>query len=110
MELSRAQVAEKTGKTVQAIGEYERGVSWPGAEALIGYLKMGADIVYILTGRRSGRVAEYAASYTTGEGALPTDERTMLDLYRGLSKKDRALIQETLNAFASKSRIDEEVG
>lgn len=48
---SRAELANACGKTPQAIGEFERGVSYPGGAVLAGYARAGADVLYILAGR-----------------------------------------------------------
>ena len=52
--LSRAAIAKEAGRTPQAIGEFERGVAWPGGEALAAFARLGADIQYVLTGVRNG--------------------------------------------------------
>lgn len=91
--LSRAVIATESCKTPQAIGEYERGVSWPGSEALVGFAKLGADVQYILTGVRAGASSK--------EGALSREEEAILDLFRGLNKIDRARARAMLDVLAT---------
>ena len=105
--LNRLTVADACGRTQQAIGEYERGVSMPGGQALIGFSNLGADIQYILTSIRPEEKLVMAEAKpdcekreeieTRGEnrvdsGTVDPRERAVLDLYRGLSKDDRARI------------------
>lgn len=70
---SRADLAKVCGKTPQAIGEFERGVSYPGGAVLAGYARAGADPLYILTGRRELQ-AEAALDTTVLSGVIEAVE------------------------------------
>ncbi|TVO70879.1 helix-turn-helix domain-containing protein [Sedimenticola selenatireducens] len=105
LRLSRADVALACERTPQGIGEYERGVSMPGGQALIGFAGLGADINYILTGIRTlsvDQVAEEHPEYTqkqkeetaTEAGALSPRDRIWLEIGQQLSEDDRTRLQE----------------
>ena len=104
---TRAAVAESCGKTPQAIGEYERGASYPGSEALLGFARIGMDTQFILTGVRSNnidQVAEEAGTYKVekGVGALAKDEEILIEKYRQLDPKKRTHAQAVVDALAAK--------
>ena len=87
--LSRAIVAESCGKTPQAIGEYERGVSYPGSEALLGFVKLGMDVQYILTGVRSVnlyQVAEEAPKYRVEPTKKQVDPEVLQAVIAGVKE------------------------
>lgn len=50
--LSRSGLASLAKISPQAVGNYERGDNYPGAEVLLHFGAAGADLLYILTGRR----------------------------------------------------------
>jgi transcriptional regulator with XRE-family HTH domain len=105
---SRAELANQCGKTPQAIGEYERGISFPGGGMLVSYAGLGADIQYILTGVHSvnlHQVAEEAGSYnvgkTEGVGTLSVGEQVLVKKYRQLPPTKRTHAQAVVDALAS---------
>lgn len=74
---SRAELAKVCNKSTQAIGQFERGTSLPGSEVLIAYADAGADVLYILTGRRESlrqksEVREASPSYEVGRFTVDT--------------------------------------
>ena len=75
--LTQEAAAEKMGSTKRSVINWEGGAALPGAEALARFADMGADVLYILTGRHS------AAS-------LAADESLMVQMYRAASAPVRA--------------------
>ncbi|WP_310609211.1 helix-turn-helix transcriptional regulator [Limnohabitans sp.] len=84
------------GVRKQAQHMYESGTRRPDSDYLERLADAGADVLYILTGKRSQSVAEVEL--------LPVDERTMLDNYRHAPDAVRAGIKTTLSAFTSGSK------
>lgn len=72
--------------------DWEKGVSSPTAEQLAAFATIGADVLYILTGQRSGMVALAPA--------LKPDEAALLDNYRHSPEDQKRLLRETGAAFA----------
>jgi hypothetical protein len=67
---------------------YEAGAE-PGANALSALAAAGADVLYILTGERSGSAS-----------ALKPDEAALLDNYRNSPESGREAVRKTAFAFA----------
>lgn len=55
--LTQEAMAGKLGATKRSVINWEGGAALPGAEVLAGYAAAGADVLYILTGQRSGDAA-----------------------------------------------------
>ena len=68
--LRQAEIADLCGITRETWGQYERGLTVPGGNALACFAANGADIQYILTGKRS-----YA-------DALAPNEKKLIDHFR----------------------------
>ena len=71
-------------------GKYERGKAEMGTEVLALFAASGADVLYILTGQRSGSAAS----------AIKPDEAALLDNYRHSPEEQQRLLRETSAAFA----------
>lgn len=54
LQLTQAELAEKLGISRTSATLYEAGKHLPRAEVFIGLDRLGADVLYILTGRRPG--------------------------------------------------------
>lgn len=113
--LQRAAVAGACGKTPQAIGEYERGVSYPGGEAMLGFAKIGMDVQYIFTGLRSpnlNQVAEEVGPYKVekGVGPLSKDEELLVRKYRELNPSDKTHFQAIIVKVASTKGVGKQEG
>lgn len=67
-----AAIAGVPGATRQSQAKYEKGLATPSAAYLSAIAAEGADVLYILTGKRSGPAAK----------PLPADEQMWLDCYR----------------------------
>ena len=70
--LSQPLFAQAAGAAKRTLADWEKGVSSPTAVQLSALAKIGADVLYILTGQRSCAPAK----------ALPADEQMWLDCYR----------------------------
>ena len=76
---SQAEAAEVGGVTREYWGRCERGASIPGGEVLVALAAADFDVMYVLTGKRSGHAIE----------ALSAEEQTMLGYFREASKEVR---------------------
>lgn len=74
---------------------YEKGERHPDSAYLAAIAAAGADVLYILTGQRSGGAAAPAPAR-----ALARDEEILLDNFRNCPPDARAAIKATSNAFA----------
>ncbi len=89
--LSQAEAADLVGVTREHWGRCERGNAVPGGEVLAALATAGADVLYILTGRRSQAVAEVAL--------LPDGDRTLLANFHAAPAQVQAGVKTTLGAF-----------
>ena len=86
LHLSQPSLAEQAGVGKTTVINWEKGASAPDAVQLAALATAGADVLYILTGRRSQAVAEVEL--------LPPDEQVLIDSYRRCSPDaKRNLIQ-----------------
>lgn len=86
LHLSQPSLAERAGVGKTTVINWEKGASAPDAVQLAALATAGADVLYILTGRRSQAVAEVEL--------LPPDEQVLIDSYRRCSPDaKRNLIQ-----------------
>jgi DNA-binding XRE family transcriptional regulator len=74
-------------------GQCERGNATPSGDVLAGLAQHGADVLYILTGQRTGGA-------TASAPALARDEEILLDNYRHCPPDARAAIKATSDALA----------
>ncbi|MFT0531622.1 helix-turn-helix domain-containing protein [Castellaniella hirudinis] len=110
--------AEIAGSKKRTLIDWEKGVSSPTAVQLAELAKVGVDVLYVLTGKRSNRATSHDLdsdkqptpnpSLTTG---LPTqaaprplsrDEEMLLDNYRHTSPDRRRFIRDA--AFVASQR------
>jgi len=87
------QFAEIGGIGKRALIHYEKGERSPDAAFLAAIAAAGADVLYILTGRRSQAVAEVEL--------LPAGDRILLDNFHRAPAAVQAGVKTTLGAFAS---------
>lgn len=71
---SQAAIGEVMGLVSKTQGQYERGDTVPDAAYLSRLAEMGADILYIITGKRVS-------------GTLSEDEHTLLQSYRAMDEQ-----------------------
>ncbi len=91
--LSQQALAERCGITARSQRNYESGERLPDAGYLAAIAAAGADVLYILTGQRTGGAAAPAP-------ALAPDEEILLDNYRHAPAGVRAGVKTTLETFA----------
>lgn len=56
--ISQASAAQACGVSREMWGKYERGLAYPGCDIIEKFASCGADITYILTGRRERPASE----------------------------------------------------
>ena len=84
---TQQQAADFFGVSRVTWGQCERGNATPSGDVLAGLAQQGADVLYILTGRRSQAVAEV--------DLLPADERALVDAYRRCNADARRNLIQT---------------
>lgn len=90
--LSQAEMGKIGGVKKLAQFNYEKGDRRPDASYLTAIAAAGADVLYILTGQRSGAV-------DVEDQELTVREKTLLDNYRHCAAEDQAAIDRVaLNA------------
>jgi transcriptional regulator with XRE-family HTH domain len=87
LKLTQADMAGKCGVSREIWGKYERGLAVPGGEVLFALAQVGADVQYIITGKRSG-------------DALLNREASLLDNYRQSDDRGRRIIEQTASVMA----------
>ena len=97
-ERERLHLSQPSLATLASVGKttvinWEKGASAPDAVQLAAIASAGADVLYILTGRRSQAVAEVAL--------LPDGDRTLLDNFHAAPAQVQAGIKTTLGAFSA---------
>lgn len=96
--LSQSDAADLVGVTREHWGRCERGLAVPGGEVLAALAEAGADVRYILTGKRDFEPPM----------KLAAEEETMLDYFRQANKEARkaalrALLSSTAEHLATGS-------
>ena len=94
--LSQLAMAEVCGVTMRSLRNYEKGDRQPDASCLAAMATAGADVLYILTGQRSGAAVP--------PPALKPEEAALLDNYRHSPEDQQRLLRETSAAFAQRHR------
>lgn len=93
--LTQPVFAELAGAKKRTLIDWEKDVSSPTAVQLAQLAAAGADVLYILTGQRTG-----GASPPAPARALARDEEILLDNYRHCPPDARAAIKATSDALA----------
>ena len=98
--LSRTELAEQLGVTVNAIGNYETGTSFPKENIMLKLFDcLRVDPNYL-----------YRDSFRSGEYVLTHQERILLDQYRSLSATGRETVRSVTAALcAYRDEIEESV-
>ena len=86
LSLSQRQVAELLGVSLNAVNNWERGVSSVSAEAVSRFGASGADVLYILTGQRAPK------------SVLTAEESSLLDNYKNATEQGKAAARAVLFA------------
>jgi transcriptional regulator with XRE-family HTH domain len=94
------------GKGKQTMIQWEKGETYPNAEFLEAIARVGADVLYIVTGVRvaPGSSALIAAEPCQPYG-LPPDEAALLDNYRHSSPEAQAALRATGAALAQHDQL-----
>lgn len=96
--MSRAQLAQKLGVSVSAIGNYETGVSSPKEEVLLRLF----DSLQVEPN------ALYRDSFRGGEEIISAAERSLLKKYRGLPAVGRETVRSVVDALcAYRDEVDQ---
>lgn len=90
LKLSQAEAAKKCGVSREMVGKYERGAAVPGGEVLAAFAEAGADIYYILVGKRQDE---------DQPEMLNPVEIALLDDYRALSDEGRERVRHETGAL-----------
>ena len=94
--LTQEAVAAQLGATKRSVINWEGGAALPGAEVLARYAAAGADVLYILTGQRTG-----GASAPPPPRAVSEGDRILLDNFHAAPAQVQAGVKTALGAFAS---------
>lgn len=86
LSLSQRQVSELLGVSLNAVNNWERGVSSVSADAVSRFGQRGADVLYILTGQR------------TPKSTLTAEESSLLDNYKNATEEGKAAARAVLFA------------
>ena len=88
--LTQQEMADASGVRREMLSKYERGVAAPGADIFVALARLGADLIYILTGQRSPSVMP----------TLNKKEEALLDNYRNSDEKGKRAVEIAASAFA----------
>lgn len=98
LEMTQEEFGQAGGVLKRALIRYEKGERMPDAAFLAAIAAAGADVLYILTGQRSGVAA--AAPVATPAPAVSAGDRTLLENFHAAPAQVQAGIKTTLGAFA----------
>lgn len=87
LELSQSVIAEQCNVSRTIWGRYESGVSLPGAEVLMRLAELGADVVYLLVGVRSGVANKSDQERSTTYSS--SDVENLLDVFAHTNEEGR---------------------
>ena len=93
--LSQQALAERCGITARSQRNYESGERLPDAAYLAAIAAAGADVLYILTGQRTGGASAPAPARAVSEG-----DRILLDNFHAAPAQVQAGVKTALGAFA----------
>ena len=102
--LTQAEMARAGNASKASQSSWESGIAFPNARYLELIASTGADVGYILTGRRTGMVQEQAQGYATG-----SQERTILDLWHALDEEGRRFLQDAARKLKRLRDLEDEV-
>ncbi len=77
--------------------KYESGQSTPGATYLAAFARLGADVLYVVTGDRTPEVRQMDGVSTT----LSPEDAAILDHYHRSDEQDKAAVRRVLTALSS---------
>ena len=92
---SQTVFAALAGASKHAQINWEKGAASPNAAALAAWADAGLDVLYVVTGQRTGGASAPAPARAVSEG-----DRVMLDNFHAAPAQVQAGIKTTLGAFA----------
>ena len=95
---SQTAFAALAGASKHAQINWEKGAASPNATALAAWAEAGVDVLYILTGQRTGGASAPAPARAVSEG-----DRVLLDNFHAAPAQVQAGVKTTLGAFADAS-------
>lgn len=84
----------------RTLQDWERGVNAPNGEFLATAAEHGVDVLYVLTGKRSG-----AAMQGIGHAWITPEETELLDRFRSAAAPLRGALREIVGALARSDEI-----
>ena len=96
--LTQPAFADAAGGKKRTLIDWEKGVSSPTAVQLAALAGIGVDVLYILTGQRTGGASAPAPARAVSEG-----DRVLLDNFHAAPAQVQAGVKTTLGAFADAS-------
>jgi transcriptional regulator with XRE-family HTH domain len=101
--LTQPQFAEAAGAAKRTLIEWEKGATAPTAVQLSALGKIGVDMLYILTGQRTGGTG--GGPSTSSGSAITPRETALLDNYRACAEEDQRAIDRVALCAAEAQRI-----
>ena len=92
---NQADFAALAGATRKTLFNWESGAASPNAAALAAWADAGLDVLYVVTGQRTGGASAPAPARAVSEG-----DRVMLENFHAAPAQVQAGIKTTLGAFA----------
>ncbi len=93
--LSQQALADRLSISLRSQQNYEKGDRNPDSAYLAAIAAAGADVLYILTGQRTGGASAPAPARAVSEG-----DRVLLDNFHAAPAQVQAGVKTTLGAFA----------
>ena len=94
--LTQPRVADLTGVGKTTVINWEKGLSSPTAVQLSALAEVGLDVLYVITGQRTG-----GASAPPPPRAVSEGDRILLDNFHAAPAQVQAGVKTALGAFAS---------
>ena len=94
--LTQPRVADLTGVGKTTVINWEKGLSSPTAVQLSALAEVGLDVLYVITGQRTGGASAPPPPRSVSEG-----DRILLDNFHAAPAQVQAGVKTALGAFAS---------
>ncbi len=101
LDLTQVQAADLCGVARNSWGGYERGKIMPGADVIARFTAIGADLNYLMTGKKLPVITNELAACN-----LRPDQSALLDNVEHCSEEDKKAIQRMALSLASLNRDD----
>ena len=97
--LSQADFAQLATVSRRTQASYEAGDGAPGADYLSALSHAGVDVLFVVTGRMQGRVAEEPQTWLEAAD-LSNEENLLLSSFRQMAPADRSALQAIAGSLA----------